>query len=341
MMIYNIKDTLRLSFKIEYMKNHKRILIITLRNRVNNCEDNIGLNWELIRNNKDCGRTPILKTIKRLLNNMGVLHIDYYYKEIEDRLIVTKNSVYLKITKENFIKYGFSESEILELEQKTQPSENYINDKIIISIRHEDGRLFPILSITLTDTAHNKRARTCLDLLEIQAQKDPKYFIMWHIRELVIELEVLDYISYQDILNKLVVNLEGAIPEIYFIEMMEERKMNNKFKTKKVIFNEPATIVIWEDGTKTVVKCRDDEAFDPEKGLALCFMKRVFDNKGNYNNILRKECDRYFQEKNELLKETVQRIRVTNCPYCGKFVIFNKLLDGGRCRHCLSIIKDE
>ena len=33
-----------------------------------------------------------------------------------------------------------------------------------------------------------------------------------------------------------------------------------------VMFNEPATIVFWADGTKTVVKAVYDE-FDPEKGL--------------------------------------------------------------------------
>ena len=43
---------------------------------------------------------------------------------------------------------------------------------------------------------------------------------------------------------------------------------------KKVIFNNPATIVFWSDGTKTVVKCQEGDTFDQEKGLALCFMKK-------------------------------------------------------------------
>lgn len=49
----------------------------------------------------------------------------------------------------------------------------------------------------------------------------------------------------------------------------------------KVIFNDPATIVIWEDGSKTVVKC-DYESFDPEKGLAMAIAKKAFGNRGNY-----------------------------------------------------------
>lgn len=58
---------------------------------------------------------------------------------------------------------------------------------------------------------------------------------------------------------------------------------------KKVIFNAPATIVIWKDGSKTVVTCQKEDKYDPEKGLALCFMKKALGNKGNFNNILKTE----------------------------------------------------
>lgn len=44
---------------------------------------------------------------------------------------------------------------------------------------------------------------------------------------------------------------------------------------KKVIFNEPATIVIWADGTKTVVKCCEGDEFDAEKGLAMAISKKA------------------------------------------------------------------
>lgn len=55
-----------------------------------------------------------------------------------------------------------------------------------------------------------------------------------------------------------------------------------------VIFNNPATIVFWSDSTKTVVKCSDEESYDPEKGLAMCIAKKMFGNKGNYYNKIRK-----------------------------------------------------
>jgi len=56
---------------------------------------------------------------------------------------------------------------------------------------------------------------------------------------------------------------------------------------KKVIFNKPATVVYWGDGTKTVVKCQNDEEFDPEKGVALCYMKKMCGNTGRYNELLK------------------------------------------------------
>ena len=57
---------------------------------------------------------------------------------------------------------------------------------------------------------------------------------------------------------------------------------------KNVIFNNPATIVFWEDGTKTVVKCQNGDEFDPEKGLAMAIVKKAYGNKGNYCNKLKK-----------------------------------------------------
>lgn len=48
---------------------------------------------------------------------------------------------------------------------------------------------------------------------------------------------------------------------------------------KKVIFNDPATIVYWPDGSKTVVKCSNGDVYDREKGFAMCILKRVYGNK--------------------------------------------------------------
>lgn len=46
----------------------------------------------------------------------------------------------------------------------------------------------------------------------------------------------------------------------------------------RVIFNNPATIILWADGTKTVAKTHGDDAFDPEKGFAVACAKKLLGN---------------------------------------------------------------
>lgn len=57
---------------------------------------------------------------------------------------------------------------------------------------------------------------------------------------------------------------------------------------KNVIFHDPATIVYWMDGTKTVVKCQSGDIFDPEKGLAMAIAKRVYGDNGRYCELFKK-----------------------------------------------------
>lgn len=64
--------------------------------------------------------------------------------------------------------------------------------------------------------------------------------------------------------------------------------VKDHFAIKKVIFNNPATIVYWEDGTKTVVKRQKGDRWDKEKGLAMAFVKKALGNKGNYCNKFKK-----------------------------------------------------
>lgn len=61
-----------------------------------------------------------------------------------------------------------------------------------------------------------------------------------------------------------------------------------KIDIEKVVFNDPATIVFWKDGTKTIVKCQEGDIFDKEKGLAMAITKRALGDKGNYNEVLKK-----------------------------------------------------
>lgn len=83
-----------------------------------------------------------------------------------------------------------------------------------------------------------------------------------------------------------------------FLELCQDYRQISFPCVKKVIFNKPATIVIWADGTKTVVKCQKDkngkyEKYDKEKGLALCYMKKALGNESNYYNVIKNIIDKF------------------------------------------------
>ena len=68
---------------------------------------------------------------------------------------------------------------------------------------------------------------------------------------------------------------------------------------KDVIFSAPATIVLWKDDTKTVVKCGEGEKYDPEKGLALCIAKKALGNNYDYYEPFKKYLGKYQKKKSK------------------------------------------
>lgn len=58
----------------------------------------------------------------------------------------------------------------------------------------------------------------------------------------------------------------------------------NPLKPKRVIYNDPATIIVWEDGTKTVVKCGSDCVYSEYGGFCAATTKKVFGS----NNAIRR-----------------------------------------------------
>lgn len=93
------------------------------------------------------------------------------------------------------------------------------------------------------------------------------------------------------------VSIEGLIVP----KSLKDRTFNAPSRIyKKIIINPPATIVIWNDGTKTVVKATENDIYDPEKGVALCFLKKYFNTL--YRQVLKDANDIY----NEKLEEDVK-----------------------------------
>lgn len=73
-------------------------------------------------------------------------------------------------------------------------------------------------------------------------------------------------------------------------ELLKNEKLPLIMMIKRVIFNAPATIVFWLDGSKTVVKAQNGEPFDKEKGLAMAICKKLGGNRGAYYDIFKEWC---------------------------------------------------
>lgn len=121
----------------------------------------------------------------------------------------------------------------------------------------------------------------------------------------ILEVDTLSPLDRMDLV-KMQVELQNALDRMdpeknkefaQYIrsDVMATLELNRKLnpstklpKIKKVIFNDPATIVYWEDGSRTVVKTSKNDIFDPEKGLAMAIAKRTLGDQGNYYNEFRK-----------------------------------------------------
>ena len=101
---------------------------------------------------------------------------------------------------------------------------------------------------------------------------------------------------------------------------------------EKVIFHDPATIVYWKNGSKTVVKAKN-EPFDPEKGLAMAISKYFLGNKGNYYEIFKKwlpvkESDVAEEEKSVL----------EHCGNCKYYCVWPDYSDLSATEHCICCV---
>lgn len=108
-----------------------------------------------------------------------------------------------------------------------------------------------------------------------------------------------------------------------------------KSPIKNVIFNDPATVVMWEDGTKTVVKCQPGDTYSKETGLALCIAKKYLGNKGNFNEVFKKWIPEEAEPVEKVDGISVEKMRAAlyehcNGKWCGDCPI-NKDIPDHRC----------
>lgn len=117
----------------------------------------------------------------------------------------------------------------------------------------------------------------------------------------------------KEVIRKMEVQLTNRVRKIFIEEENEmnynnipARVTNNHMKIyapipiikipeiAKVMFNNPATIVFWADGTKTVVKCMEGQEFNEYYGVACAIMKRFFGNNSKASAFVEK-----FKEEKE------------------------------------------
>ena len=58
---------------------------------------------------------------------------------------------------------------------------------------------------------------------------------------------------------------------------------------EKILVNneKEVVVIIWRDGTKTIMKPQPGDTFDAEKGIAMAFMKKMYHNRGCFNDAFR------------------------------------------------------
>lgn len=76
---------------------------------------------------------------------------------------------------------------------------------------------------------------------------------------------------------------------------------------KNVYFNDPVTVVLWTDGSRTIVKAQNGELYDPEKGLAMAIAKKFMgdnETKSNYYNVFKKFLPKQKPRKDGVIRKS-------------------------------------
>lgn len=84
------------------------------------------------------------------------------------------------------------------------------------------------------------------------------------------------------------ITVNGKSPLSFADFMLESIAKYNIPKVKRIIFNDPATIVFWEDGTKTVVKCMEGYEFSEYYGFVCALAKKLYGSNSKVVSVIKK-----------------------------------------------------
>ena len=81
---------------------------------------------------------------------------------------------------------------------------------------------------------------------------------------------------------------------------------------RRIVFSGPATIVFWEDGTKTVVKCMEGEKFERYAGFAAACMKKMFGSTSRAKSVMEDYAEEQTTESKMENKDLTNDLSVTS-----------------------------
>ena len=167
-----------------------------------------------------------------------------------------------------------------------------------------------------TDSLEQSVIKQIVNEQKIQHEGDPRFMCMRRMNNAV-RAKYYSPDEYRKLCDE-IQNMKGDLQlmpveemntAIKYLSPSEYREFRDKILKEKnksiydsmiqrVIFNPPATIVFWRDGSKTVVKCGKNDIFDPEKGLAMAISKRAFGDNRDYYEVFAKWVGKYeYQQK--------------------------------------------
>jgi len=106
--------------------------------------------------------------------------------------------------------------------------------------------------------------------------------------------DIVDYI------DRMTEEIKKSLREALVAEIVA----SNNFTPEKIIYNDPATVVTWKDGTKTIVQraIEHGEKFDKEFGFMAALVLKLF---GTRNKFLKIVEEGEFQTKRQVLEYTL------------------------------------
>lgn len=83
----------------------------------------------------------------------------------------------------------------------------------------------------------------------------------------------------------------SILPATVFLPAPHGTREQEKLIPKKVIYSGPATIVLWADGTKTVVKCSKHDSWNPETGFLWALAEKLYGSKSQVEKVINRHAE--------------------------------------------------